>query len=196
MQIFQVYDGAIHGVLFLVDHRSANRAQFGFLTLAVALRKHHGGSHRRRHHSDDGGESELPGRVHGFPPASGSIWSVKSSRLPSRASTLRVCGLKPRASTVNSYSAPCFTRMPSSPWWSDSASQRNFCSSARRTRARAPGKANPCVVKIVAKMTKSCAWGLPEFCARAGGAGAEAATVEQARIADSRISGEITRARF
>src|SRR5260221_11789742 len=47
-----------------------------------------------------------------------------------------------------------------SPRRSDIASQRNFFSSARRTRTRAPGKVNPWLVNTVAKITKSCAWEL------------------------------------
>src|SRR4029077_14421925 len=148
------------GALILVHNRSANGSQLGFLPLGFILREQY--DCREGNERD---QSKRPARVHGFPPVPGpdcgsvcsSIRIVRSARFSCRASTFRDCVLKPRASIVNSYSAPGGTRNASSPWWSDIVSHRNFFSSERRTRARAPGRANPWPENTVAKMTKSWA---------------------------------------
>src|ERR1700747_2032178 len=139
VDVLQIDNGGIDGSLVFVHHRPANSPRLRFTALGFALCEQH--DCRQRH---DRNECNFSGPVYVFPPAICSIWNVRSSWSPSRASTLRVCDLKPRASTVNSYSAPCLTLIPSSPRRSDMASQRNFCSSARRTRTLAPGKAKPC----------------------------------------------------
>src|SRR5450759_2363157 len=137
-EVFQINHGGVGGGFLFINYRSAHGPQLGFTALGLALREQRGC--RQRHERDQGEPSK---HVHGFPSEARSIRSVRSSWLPSRASSGRVCVLKPRASIVNSYSAPCFTLIPSSPRRSDTASQRNFGSSARRTRTRAPGRAKP-----------------------------------------------------
>src|SRR3979490_1730086 len=106
--VLQINDGGIHGGFLFVDNGAANRPQLGFT--ALALRKKRG---RRKCHQHQ--ESKPSGCIHGFPPASGSICNVKSSRFPPRASILRVRGLKPWASIISSDSPPGLALIPSSP---------------------------------------------------------------------------------
>src|SRR5712692_2788972 len=151
MRILQVNDGGLDRGFLLVHHAAVHGAQLGLA--AFFLRQHTPCGKGQENEND-----KFPACLHGFPPATGSIRTVNSSWFPSRALMWRVCAWNPRASIVTSYSAPCLTRMPSSPRRSETASQRNFFSSARRTRTLAPGNAKPWPSNMVAKMRKSSAW--------------------------------------
>src|ERR1700739_4711212 len=118
MRVLQVNDGGFDRALLLVHDGPVHGAQLGFP--AFFLCQHSPCSKGQENEND-----EFPACLHGFPPASGSIRAVNSSCVPSRALMWRVWGWNPRASMVTSYSAPCLTRMPSSPRRSETASQRN-----------------------------------------------------------------------
>src|ERR1019366_7079897 len=72
-------------------------------------------------------------------------------------------------------------RKASSPWWSDAASHRNFFSSERRTRARAPGRAKPRSLNTVAKMRKTWACEPLDLWAAPAGAKIDAALASQTK---------------
>src|ERR1019366_9476690 len=72
-------------------------------------------------------------------------------------------------------------RKASSPWWSDAASHRNFFSSERRTRARAPGRAKPRSLNTVAKMRKTCACEPLDLWAAPAGAKIDVALASQTK---------------
>src|ERR1700722_5506890 len=166
--IFKVNDSRLRWSFHVVHNRTPHGPQLRFFSFGISL-----SDYNCRGQSDQSNRYERSARVHNFPsvpePECGSdccsIRIVRSTRFPSFASTLRVCILYPCASTVISYSESCGTRTASSPRRSETASQRNFFSSVRRMRARAPGSANPCSVNTVVKIMKSWACDLLELCA-------------------------------